>query len=101
MKSLYALALALTALITVAPATLADSEAQMSGGSEATTQSSTSANTQNNTQAKTQSSSQAARQSTTEAAHHSNGPRAENNVSRRPVAKVQTYNVHTKTRTHR
>jgi hypothetical protein len=98
MKSLYALIIALVAAINIVPATLADSEAQMSGGSEAATQNSSSAGSQNSSQAKTQSSTQAQRQSSTEAAHHSPGPKVVNYGSRRrPVANIKKINTNKKT----
>ncbi|HEY9718783.1 MAG TPA: hypothetical protein V6C69_15030 [Trichormus sp.] len=98
MKSLYAPIIALLALINFVPATLADSEAQMSGGSEATTQSSSSASSQHASQAKTESSSQAQRQSSTEASHHSPGPKVVNYRSRRqPVANIKRININKKT----
>ena len=93
MKSMNAIALALTALFNVVPSSLADSEAQMQGGREATTENSSSAGSQHSSQAQTQNTSHASRHSSSSASRHSGGPRVVNNVSRRPnvqIKKIET-----------
>jgi hypothetical protein len=98
MKSLYALIIALVAAINTVPATIADSEAQMSGSSEASTQNSSSASSQNSSQAKTQSSTQAQRQNSTESARHSDGPKVVDYGSRRrPAANIKKINTNKRT----